>query len=409
MKKDLLLTSLSQAFVLLSIFACYKLALLTLGDTGFSEYAISRRVIALLQPLLLLGLGVGVPRYIAHEAVGNREDRSGSYFLSALIIVSIISAIVFSAAIFLPHSLAGLLFGSQKYSVLSAPVSLALIGNALTALCYAYYRGKISFFKANSIAVINMGIIPLISFFINKSLAGILLFNGLAGIMLSVVYIFAILRGSGLGFSGLLTSAKDLLLFGTQRVPGEFGMAALLSLPALIALHSLGIEKAGYIAFGLSIMNAVGQLFSPIGLVFLPIASRLFAGGQKDLLRKYSGRLIFFSFCVSAILLAGYLLFGKIALRQYMGSDIPDLYLAVLMALISGFGYSVFTSLRSFIDALCVNAVNTVNILFCLALFSVISVFARNYFLILLNFSLALSLLGILSIASVSLLTKANR
>ncbi len=406
MKKDLATTGLSQAFVLLSIFACYKLAILILGDTGFSEYAISRRVIALLQPLILLGLGVGVPRYIAHEAVSSKEDRSGSYFLSALIIVLIVSAAFVSAASFLPHSFAGLMFGDQKYSGLSVPISLILLGNALTALCYAYYRGKISFFKANFIAIINMGIIPLASFFMNNSLADILMFNGLAGILFSVLYIFFILAGSGSDFSGLITSTKALLVFGTQRVPGELGMAAMLSLPALIALHNLGIEKAGYIAFGVSIINAVGQIFSPIGLVFLPIASRLFAGGQKDLLKKYSGKMILLSLCVSAILLAGYLLFGKIALRHYMGNDIPDLYLAVLAALVSGFGYSVFASLRSFIDALCVNAVNTVNILLCLALFSAISMFTKTYLLILLNFSFSLSLLGALSIISVSLLAR---
>lgn len=409
MKKDLFLTFISQAIIFLGLFACYKLALLVLGGSGFSEYLISRRFVAMIQPLAMLGLGIGIPRYISCETASNNSRNPDIYFISGLLIVLAVSAAIIAASYAMNPYLAALLFGSSKYAGLSIPIALVLVGNTLTALCYAFYRGKILFFQANALALVNFAAVPVLSFFFNKNLAGVLMFNGTTTILLSAVFVILIFRRIKLDLADLSSSSKKLIYFGMQRVPGEFAMGALLSLPVFIALHRVGMEKAGYIAFGVSAINAIGQLLSPVGLVLLPVASKLLAGGEKILLRKYVRRAVFASFCISSFLLAGFLLFGSSALQLYMGSNIPDLFVAVLIALISGFGYSVYTSLRSFIDALSVNAVNTANIFICLAVFTAFSVFARSYLLILANFAFSLSLLGVLSVVSVSRLAKDNK
>jgi O-antigen/teichoic acid export membrane protein len=55
-----------------TVLACqlltYKLAAHFLGTTGFAEYAVARRTISILYPIVLLGFGVGLPRYVAIAA-----------------------------------------------------------------------------------------------------------------------------------------------------------------------------------------------------------------------------------------------------------------------------------------------------------------------------------------------------
>src|SRR5271169_4508411 len=60
--------------VFISQLSVYKLASRFLGKEGFSEYAVARRVIAVICPLALLGLIVALPRFIAHS----REDSGTS-------------------------------------------------------------------------------------------------------------------------------------------------------------------------------------------------------------------------------------------------------------------------------------------------------------------------------------------
>src|SRR6266851_1795919 len=69
-----------------TVLACqlltYKLAAHFLGKTGFAEYAVARRTISILYPIVLLGLGVGLPRYVA-IAAGRGDEESKARYLGA--------------------------------------------------------------------------------------------------------------------------------------------------------------------------------------------------------------------------------------------------------------------------------------------------------------------------------------
>ena len=80
--------------------------------------------------------------------------------------------------------------------------------------------------------------------------------------------------------------AKELLRFGVQRVPGDFILMALFALPATIVAHKSGIRAAGFVAFGISMLNVIGSFFSPFGLILLPKAGALLAAGKNRELRR---------------------------------------------------------------------------------------------------------------------------
>ena len=73
--KDVSLTFITEAIVLIAFFFIYRLMAKNFGPEGVGEYSLVKRVIGFLQPVLLLGLGIGIPRYIAMSR--SKEERSG--------------------------------------------------------------------------------------------------------------------------------------------------------------------------------------------------------------------------------------------------------------------------------------------------------------------------------------------
>ena len=95
LKKDYIVTIIVQFAVLASVFLVYKLAAEFLGTDGFSGYALSRRTISLIQPAILMGLGVGIPRYIAYGYANPDQKNPDAYFISALFILAPVIFIFF--------------------------------------------------------------------------------------------------------------------------------------------------------------------------------------------------------------------------------------------------------------------------------------------------------------------------
>src|ERR1700730_9978680 len=74
--REYLPTFVTEFAVLISQVVAYKLAAYFLGPNGFSEYAVARRTIMLIYPVAMLGLGVGLPRYIGPADARNNSDLS---------------------------------------------------------------------------------------------------------------------------------------------------------------------------------------------------------------------------------------------------------------------------------------------------------------------------------------------
>jgi len=88
--KDISLTFITETIVLVAFFFIYRLIAKNFGPEGVGEYTLIKRVIAFLYPVLLLGLGIGLPRYIAMSQ--NKEQRS-SYMKAGGLIVAVFTFI----------------------------------------------------------------------------------------------------------------------------------------------------------------------------------------------------------------------------------------------------------------------------------------------------------------------------
>ena len=413
MKKDLLLTFFAEFFVLISGLLVYKFAANLVGKDAFSQYALCRRTISFIFPALVMGLGVGIPRYIAYASSSSEYQHPDKYFLAGI-------SVLFTSVIFFilllnlfREPFAFLFFGNSEYAGFILPISLMIIGLMLNTACYSYYRGKLLMGKANTLQIINSGIIPILAFLIQRDIIHILSLTGLFWIFTSTCALIMVLKDLKWDKSESLTPAiKELLSYGIQRVPGDFGMAALISLPAIITAHLAGIKEAGYVAFGITILHMTGSVFAPIGLVFLPKASQLIASKDIGKLKEYIRKLASITLLLT---LAGLIIFEIFAdgiIKIYLGEAFGDLVAVARIIMLGCLAYAFYVSMRSILDAYYFKAVNTLNITISLAFFLagslMVYILNGSYVILVSSFVACLYILGILTLLDIWKLLRAN-
>ena len=102
--KNLILTFITEGFVVVAMLIIYRIIARKMGSDGVGEYALIKRVVGFMVPLLLLGLGIGIPRYISMSQ--DKQQRSSYVKVSGLIILlfSIQSQTYYLAPIICPRT-----------------------------------------------------------------------------------------------------------------------------------------------------------------------------------------------------------------------------------------------------------------------------------------------------------------
>jgi len=409
MKKDYILTFITEFTILGSNLFAYRLAANILGKEGFSEYALVRRTISFLLPALILGMGVAIPRYIGYSY--SNFKKANTYFIAGFVILFFV-ILTFSLLINLfQKNVAFLFFGDSKYYYLILPINVMLIGLIFHFLCYGYFRGNLSMIKANFLQLINMGIVPLLVF-LKNDLIEIILLNGLIVIFVSFIFLTSIVKNITFERNEIYTNLKELMAYGIQRVPGDFGLSGLSSLPATFTSHISGITIAGYVAFGTSLLSMVGSVFAPLGLILLPKASQLVANNDFKTLKYYILKILKVTFFLTILGVVFFEIFADKIIALYLGNFPSDLVMITRLIIIASLGYTIYVAMRSIIDAYYVKAINTRNIFISLMFFLTVSfgtiLVKKSYILLLANLVLSIILLGILTLTEVKKILHKN-
>ncbi|MCW3072807.1 MAG: hypothetical protein JWO44_2697 [Bacteroidetes bacterium] len=415
LSKNYVLTYITEFAVLISGVLVYKLAAGSFGKDAFNEYSICRRTLSFIQPLLIMGFGVGLPRYIAIASANNLSKKISSYFYSAFIILALVMLLVSVAFTLFDHQLSYLFFGNESYYTLIYPLLIMLGGMVLHSLCYSFFRGEIRMNSANILQLLNMGLVPMTIFAFGKNIYQVLLFTGFAWISVSLIFFIYIVMKLKPEKEQLFESGKELLKYGLQRVPGDVALGAFFALPTYFMAHLVNdnLDSAGNVAFAISLLNMIGAAFGPICLLLLPQASKAIAARDYASLKKYSKEILMLTLVVSGLGLLIVEMFASPLISFYMKGDYPGLVTVVRIVMPACVGYAVYISLRSILDAYHVKAVNTRNIFLCFVLFTGLAYLTEmlgfSYYYILVAFGFSLSLLGVLTYMETGKIFKTNQ
>ena len=340
-------------------------------DSAFSEYTLSRRNISFLQPLLMIGLGVAVPRYVS---IHPKRD---SFLPASLILMTIVS-LLFLLVLTLGSGLfSNLFFGEGTYQNYILPLCILLIGYGYHAILYGYLRGKKEVYFSNLIQLVNIGFLPISVLLYTQNVQQLLLLNGvflLVSCLIFGLYVF-IKRQIQLDFQSCWEDAKLMLNFGLPRILGDFALLAMLTFPTYIVLSlQKNVLTGGDVAYSITLLNLVGAAFGPLSLVLLPEIGGFLAEKRIDLIKKR-----FYVFVLSGIILTliGYLtfyFFHEFILNLLLGKDHRnEIFDIAQVVLLGSFGYVLYIILRSFLDAIHVKAKNATNLVIALIIYIVMA------------------------------------
>lgn len=366
MKKDLIITLITYAFCFLCGIFIFKMAAKGFGPVGFGEYALVRRAVSFMEPVLLMGLGVGLARYIAISST-TKEDansRQAAYVIAGYGSVLLFSFLLFAIINLIPGLFSRALFGAAGYESYIRIISFLAESTICSSLVFAYYRGIGKFVQANIIIACSQGIVPLAALFFVGSVKPALEVTAAGIFLVALFFSIPVMRMALTCLKGikLVPALKELLRYGLARVPGDISMAGILALPAFLTSNLFGIKEAGFVAFGVSMVSMVGAIFQPVGLITLPKMSSILSEGRHDEARTILQKTIKYTAMISVALTLTLFLLAKYVVHYWLGPQFDEATGIVRLAMLAAVPNALYVALRSSIDAANVKAVNAGNI-----------------------------------------------
>jgi O-antigen/teichoic acid export membrane protein len=388
-----------EFIIVILSFLVFRLANENMDEVGFSEYNLARRGIALFQPLLMLGLGVAVPRYISIYIHRNSLLPAA---IGLLLFAAVLMGVVFLSwkAFF-----AELLFGGSNYQDYIFPLFLLIFGYCYHAVLFGFLRGKLSYMLSNFMQLIHIGAWPVLSVIFYKNVLNLLYFNSIALLITCALFTGIIFYKYHLETTvkKLIFDIGTLTKYGLPRVLGDFALLVMLTAPTFIILNIKDdMLISGDIAYSLTLLNFIGAAFSPFGIILLPEIG-IFLRDKKFTAIKRRFRIFFISALV--LNLIGFIIYYSFTaeiLKLLLGKQYRESIIHISqLILLSSFGYTAYIVLRNFLDALKVRALNSINLVLTLIIYFLLICFCFyidaeiSYYLI--AFALVLSMLGLLT------------
>lgn len=375
MRKDLFYTFLTEFVVLIAGLLVYFFGarLLTMDELG--QYMLVRRITTPLLAIVLLGIAVALPRYLAISI--NDERRRKLYATSGFLMMLISIATTVLVLNFFHEFFSELLFGDRGYAFLVFPMSLLMAATALSASAYSYYRGRLLMPAANSLHFLNMGIFVLLAIllFHERGAGGVISLTALMILFTGALFAAPIVKDAvalipHVSFKELKDSASELFIFGIGRVPGFVGMFGLLAVGPILLAHFASMGDVVYYSAGLSILGLLSASVSPFGLIFLPRFANMIASGKINVARDILNRLVAPLFMIALFAVFQLIAFADIIIRLWLGHSDPLGVMIFRVVILCAPFRVVHALLRNPVDAAHVKPINTRNIFVSLAVFA---------------------------------------
>jgi O-antigen/teichoic acid export membrane protein len=371
---DILLSGVTQAAILAANLIMVSLISKWMGLAELGEYLLLKRVSTWLVTSAQLGLGIALAREIAC-IVNNTELRANQCFATAFTLTIPLLAVISGVAVFVPRSLAQLLFNSQEADLIYGLV-LLLSGSVLQALVFGYYRGLQKMRHANMVQLGVLVLIPLLTLVAVRSYRSAPLLieaTGVCMVALSVAWSVPILFKSRDFTTHFVPDTRLLLGYGVVRVPGDIACGALLTLGPMLVSHYASMEQLSYMLLGITCLSMTGLAFWPVVMLLLAKVSKLLGEERLDDVKVYVQHLRSAVLQLSVLATTQALVFIGPLVRWWLGpSSLPGVpVICIIMLAIPGFMY--YYAMRSVLDAASTTPYNTRNVLVALGIFSLVS------------------------------------
>ena len=367
--RDYFLTYGGQIISIATLIITYRYISIEFGPNEFDLFNLSKRYISPVTVILALGFGVGIPKFISSRSLNDEaidDVTHAKQILFFSIKISALLSLLFLVLIFFINTgLSNIFFGSAQEKNLIIFSSLYAISLVFTGFISAYYRGLIESMKILYLTLI-VSISQLTSLFISGNLIEFYTYSSIINLLLSTSWLFInIFKEKNLTSKSNFSEKKSLIIYSLPRVPGDFSLEALLTIPVISTVYMFGSELGSSISLSLTVITLIGSLLSPLGIIILPYTSRYFQKNKLELgLLDHIKKLTKLLTILSLIATSFFIIFPAIPLAvitssNFTFSDVTNFRIISF----SIFPISIYYMLRGFNDGSYQRPVNSINLI----------------------------------------------
>jgi O-antigen/teichoic acid export membrane protein len=362
-RRDYAATLVVQFFVLGVGLLLFHLVARRAGVHGFTYYQIARSMVSTFQPALLLGLGVGLYRYLPRTEHTTRRLARHALFVETALILGVTLAGAGAG-----DEVAALLGVPGRYAVTAMLIMLG--GNCLCTVSVAALRGNQQVVGANLLSGVGFGLIPLIAFAVAGRIEDFLIFQGAATALVGVWGTLAVRRQPVSAEQASEPDIKTLITYGVRRMPGELALPALYTFPTLaVAVAMPGSAEAGYVGFTTSAVVLICSMFAMLTPVLMPRLSRLFHRAEEDRgVRQLLTVLPLLAGLLAAVPTGLILLFAPALVHGFLGPEFSAAVPVLRLGVVASVPLAMFYAARPTMDTLLEAKVMSRLLLSCLVL-----------------------------------------
>ena len=294
-----------------------------------------------------------------------------------------------------------LLFGASTYRSLLGGLLVAVAAAVLHGVAYGLFRGQQDMRRANLLQFTAVGALPVgVLLWDGLSVAESAYWIGTAWLVIAAVGVVVGLRRSSGGSSceDLRHAVGELLRYGIPRIPGEFALSGIFAIPVVVLAQRGGVEAAGHLGFGITLVSLAASGFAPLGLFVLPSIATRFGAGDVSGVRRDVVRLL--CLCLFLVVTGVAVIQGGVPflVTVGLGAEFEAAVPVVRLALLAAIPYVCYVVLRAVLDAASAWPYNSKNLLISLASFVVIVTLLPGATVVVFAMLLSVALLGVLSI-----------
>lgn len=403
--KDVSITTIGQFIVMILTFLLNKLISIKLGPENYMEYSLINKSASVVTYLMILSLGIAIPRYISIYRMKKDNESEKNCFIASLLIVLISTIITFVIFFLLKNELAIFIFGKNtKYIGYILPTLFFALQIGLSTLLYSYYRGIDDFIKYNITQCIYSIIMIIICIF-SKKLIEMINIMSFIGILYSLIH-FVFIKKTYKSVKNKYPSKeksigiemKKLYKYSIPRVPGEFILFSFVTIPLIIINKRIGLQESVAYSISIGIISSLSPFFRYIGMVLLPYTSKKAASNNLDSMKGKIKKLSVIYLIFSIISVCFVLLFTKFVVIVLYSKDYLSYINIVRIMIFAIIPNSLYLLYRNPIDAVSKFPHNTINLLISFIIMITMIYFSNNTYIYGISFVLGYMILGILSL-----------
>jgi O-antigen/teichoic acid export membrane protein len=344
-------------FLLSNLFINYKIEKIW-SIEGFATYNLLKRFGSFIVFPLILGVGIGIPRYISFLNKDKDETSNALEYLIAGLILFFITFFGFLIVIlFFPALILSSFkqIGSENVLLI---VALFVFSQGVFVILSSFFRGKIQFGISSLLNVLVLSFLPTVIIFFSNTIFDYFLYYALLTIASLIVIIVFNVYKNAISYQRTQFKVKQLLHYGAPRVVADAILFSLDFIPIYIVSVFISLEESGYLSLSFMFFKLASVSFDLIGSLILPLYGKVFKTESSTVFIKKVNLLLIISGGLAIIAsVLGYILIPYLIVTFF--DSLSNAILSTQYIFIAFPFYVIFTILKNVLDIISSKAYNS--------------------------------------------------